>query len=223
VKISSIPKSGREGSVVYFNGRYGKVVRPYVRPRDPRTPDQLRSRENFAAVCQRWGACAQEQRVAWRIAAAKGSFVAETGRRVHLNGYAFFVRTNLRRADLGLPQFDLPPAQPVFGPNPVAELVVASTGGAIALKLRALSPPIPYILVQGAAPVRTAVRCVQHYTFLGLLPPPTDGWSDITPLYVARYGVPRAGTAVWIRTCQHIDGWIDVPKVFRARVLAPAA
>ncbi len=23
---------------------------------------------------------------------------------------------------------------------------------------------------------------------------------------------------IWIRTCQHIDGWTDVPKVFRARV-----
>jgi hypothetical protein len=220
MKISSIPKSGRVGSVVYFNGRYGKVVRPYVRPRDPRTPDQLRSRDNFGAVCQRWRACTQEQRAAWRTAAANGPFVPETGRQVHLNGYTFFVRMNLRRADLGLPQFDLPPARPVFSPNPVAELVVASTGGVIALKLRVLSPPIRYTLVQGAAPVRTGVRCVQHYTFLGLLPPPIDGWSDITPLYVARYGVPKPGTAIWIRTCQHIDGWIEVPKVSRARVPA---
>jgi hypothetical protein len=47
---------------------------------------------------------------------------------------------------------------------------------------------------------------VQHFPFLGLLPPPTDGWSDITELYVARYGVPKVGTAIWIRTCQHIDG-----------------
>jgi len=60
--------------------------------------------------------------------------------------------------------------------------------------------------IAGAAPVRTGVRCVQHFPFLGLLPPPTDGWSDITELYVARYGVPKVGTAIWIRTCQHIDG-----------------
>ena len=64
---------------------------------------------------------------------------------------------------------------------------------------------------------------MQHFPFLGLLPPPIDGWSDITELYVARFGVPKAGTAIWIRTCQHIDGWTDVPKVVRARVLAPAA
>ena len=56
-----------------------------------------------------------------------------------------------------------------------------------------------------------------------LAPPPRDGWSDITDLYVARNGVPKVGTAIWIRTCQHIDGWIDVPKVDRARVLTLAA
>src|ERR1039457_1144463 len=107
MKISSIPKSGRKGSVVYVNSRHGKVAREYVRPRNPRTPEQ------------------QD-------------------------------------------------------------------------------------------------RCVQHFPFLRLLPPPTDGWSDITELYVARYGVPSAGKAIWVRTCQHIDGWTDVPKVARARVPAPA-
>ena len=90
--------------------------------------------------------------------------------------------------------------------------MVTNTGGKITLKLRVPSPSAQYTLVQGAAPVRTGVRCVQHFPFLGFLPPPTDGWSDITKLHIARYGVPKAGTAIWIRTCQHIDGWIDVPQ-----------
>ena len=34
--------------------------------------------------------------------------------------WSHFVSLNTRRADLGLPQFDLPPAEPVFSPNPVA-------------------------------------------------------------------------------------------------------
>jgi hypothetical protein len=142
---------------------------------------------------------------------------------VRLNCYNFFVSLNTRRADLGLPQFDLPPAQPVFSPNPTAELVATNTGGKITLKLRVPSPPAQYTLVQGAAPVRSGVRCVQHFPFLGLLPPPTDGWSDITDIYKARYGEPKPGTAIWVRNCQHIDGWQDVPKVARARVPAPAA
>ena len=223
MKLSSIPKSGRKGSVVYVNSRHGKVAREYVRPRDPRTLEQQGKRSNLVAVCNRWRTRTLEQRTAWRIAAANNYFVTETGRRVRHNCYSFFVSLNMRRADLGLPQFDLPPAEPVFRPNPVAELVATNTGGKFTLKLRVPSPPAHYTLVQGATPVSAGVICVQHFPFLRLLPPPTDGWSDITELYVVRYGVPKAGTAIWIRTGQHIDDWQDVPKVVRARVPAPAA
>ena len=223
MKISSIPKSGQEGSVVYVNGRYGKVVRPYVRPRNPRTSDQQRNRTNFGTVSRRWRTLSREQRAAWGVAVANKYFVTETGRRVSRRGYNLFVALNTRREELDLPQFDLPRAEPVFRTNPVAGLAVTNTGGRITLKLRVLGQPTQYTLVQAAAPVRTSIRCVQHIPFLGLLPPPTDGWSDITELYIARYGVPNAGTAIWIRTCQHIDGWTDAPKVARARVPPPAA
>ena len=58
------------------------------------------------------------------------------------------MRVNTQRAELGLPQFDLPPAEPVFGPNPVAELVVTNTSGNITLKLGVPSPPAEYTLVK---------------------------------------------------------------------------
>jgi hypothetical protein len=45
-----------------------------------------------------------------------------------------------------------------------------------------------------------------------------EGSSDITALYVDRYGVPRVGAAILIRTRQHIDGWTDNPIVTRAIV-----
>jgi hypothetical protein len=220
MKISYIPKSGRKGTVVYLKTRHGNVVRQYVRPRDPRTPDQLSNRSNFGAVSRRWRTLTAEQLAAWRIAALDRYIVTKAGRRVRPNCYHYFVSVNTQRADLGLPQFDLPPAEPVLSPSPVADLVITNTNGRITLKLPVASPPARYTLVQAAAPVRSAVRCVQHFTFLGFLPPPTDGWSDITELYVARYGVPKVGWAIWIRTCQHIDGWTDVPKVTHARVLA---
>ena len=223
MKISSIPKSGRKGSVVYVNSRHGKVARQFVRPRNPRTPAQQAHRNNIRAVSARWRTLTPEQRAVWSVAAAKNEFTDEEGHRLRLNGYNFFVSLNTRRADLDLSQFDLPTAKPVFDPNPVVEVAITNTGGTITLKLRVSRPPAQYTLVQGARPVGTAVRCVQHFPFLGLLPPPIDGWSDITELYVARFGVPKAGRAIWIRTCEHIDGWTDVPKVVRARVLAPAA
>ena len=122
MKISSIPKSGRKGSVVYLNTRYGKVARQYVRPRNPQTPEQQAHRDNVRAVSGCWRTLTSEQSAAWRIAAANKLFVTENGRQVRRNGYNFFVSLNTRRADLDLPQFDLPPAQPVFSRNPVVEL-----------------------------------------------------------------------------------------------------
>lgn len=219
-KISSPPQSGRVGPVVYVNGRYGQIVRQYVLPRNPQTPDQQSNRSHFGAVSSRWRALTPEQRIAWCIAAADSYTVSRTGRRVALNGYNYFIRVNAARAHLGLSQFDLPPAVPSFSPNPVAELSITNTGGAITVKLRVPDQPGQYTLVQGAAPVSAGVRCVPHFPLLGLLPAPVDGWSDITALYVARYGAPTVGTAVFIRTCQHTDGWTDLPKV--ASALVPA-
>ena len=151
MKINSIPKSGRKGSVVYFKGRYGYVARQLVSPRNPRTAEQLLHRGNVRAVSIRWPTLAPEQRTVWCVGAAGRDFISKTGRPVRLNGCNFFVSLNTRRADLDLPQFDLPPAEPVFSPNPVAELVITNTGGKITLKLRVPSPPAQYTLVQGAS------------------------------------------------------------------------
>ncbi|MGD0258822.1 MAG: hypothetical protein ABSD29_03260 [Verrucomicrobiota bacterium] len=223
MKIASIPKRGRKGSVIYSETRHGKVAREYVPPQNPRTAQQQDHRRNVRAVSARWSTLTQEQRDAWRAVAAHKYFVSEEGVLVRLNAYNLFVSLNVRRADLGLSQFDFPPAEPVFSPNPVDELVATFTGGRFTLKLRVPSPPVQYTLVYAAAPVRSGVRYVHHFPLLGLLPPPKDGWSDITELYVARYGVPKANQSIWIRTCQHIDGWTDIPKVARARVSPPAA
>jgi hypothetical protein len=206
--------------VVYVNGRYGQLVRQYVPPRNPKTPDQQKNRSNFGAVSSRWRGLDPATRIAWCIAAADSYTISRTGRRVALNGYNYFVRVNAARAHLDLDQLNLPPTVPTFNPNPVAELAITNTGASITMKLRVPSQPGQYTLVQGAAPVSAGVRCVQHFPLLGLLPAPVDGWSDITDLYVARYGAPIVGTAVFIRTCQHTDGWTDLPKVASAFVPA---
>jgi hypothetical protein len=83
-----------------------------------------------------------------------------------------------------------------------------------------LSEPVEQTLVLGARPWSQAIRCVQHFPFLGFLPAPVDGWCDITDLFVKRYGVPAAGRAVFIRTRQHINGWNDPPKEVSARITA---
>jgi len=212
MKIISPPQSGRVADVVYVISRYGQLIRKFVPPRNPRSPRQQLNRSSFGVVSSRWRGLTPEQRAAWRIGATDSYTTGRMGCRVPLNGYNYFVRINASRAAKGLSLFDLPPTVPTFNPNPVAELAAANTGSNITLKLHVPSQPAQYTLVYGAAPVSTGVQCVQHFTFLGFLPAPVNGWSEITELYVARYGQPTVGKAVFIRTCQQVDGWTDLPK-----------
>jgi hypothetical protein len=223
MKKKSIPKRGRVGNVIYSKTRHGNVAREYVPPYNPRTDQQQAHRDNVHAVLGRWGTLTAEHQAAWRVRAANKWFLNDEGRLVRLNCYNHFASLNIRRADLGLPQFDIPPAEPTFKKNPVEQLRATFAGGVFRLELHVSGPPGPYTLVCGAAPVRSGVRSVQHFYFLGLLPPPKDGWSDITELYVRRFGEPKPNWAIWIRTCQHIDGYVDKPIVLRFRLPGAAA
>jgi hypothetical protein len=221
-KKLSVPQTGRVGNIVNAITRYGQVEKQFVPPRNPQTPDQQEMRSNFGRVSRRWRALTPEQRTAWRIASADSYTISRLGRQVGLNAYNYFIRINFSRAELGLSEFDLPPAVPGFGLNPVGELEITNTGGIVTLKLWVPAMPnAERTLVQGAAPCSAGVSCVQHFPFLGFLPAPVDGWSDITSLYVAWYGVPPAGKAVWIRTRQHTNGWTDLPKQTSA-IVPPA-
>ena len=57
-----------------------------------------------------------------------------------------------------------------------------------------------------------------RFTFLGLLPEPVGGLSDITEMYKAIYGVLPANMRIFIRTVQQINGWKDTPKQTNAVV-----
>jgi hypothetical protein len=62
------------------------------------------------------------------------------------------------------------------------------------------------IMVFGAAPCSAGRKKWRHGAYLGLLPAPEGGESDITELYVARYGEPKVGERVFIRTRQQANG-----------------
>jgi hypothetical protein len=221
MKVISPLQSGRLNDVVYVNTRFGLVKRRYVPPSNPRTTLQQKNRAGFATCASRWRGLSADARYAWALAGAKRFKTTPDARRVSLSGYAFYMSINAKRAFLGLPTFDLPPAEPSFNPNPVAELVATNDGTKISLKVRVPSPPAEHTLLQGAAGVSAGVRCARHFPFLGLLPEAIDGWADVTALYEARFGIPIVGTVVFLRTFQHIDGYTDVPKL--VSVLIPAA
>ena len=86
------------------------------------------------------------------------------------------------------------------------------------LLLIALAPPWPFLFV----PAQTLeFLSHDHFAILGLLPAPTAGFSDVTSLYVAKYGVPPVDSCVVIRTRQQVNGCEDRPKE-TAAVVPPA-
>jgi hypothetical protein len=91
-------------------------------------------------------------------------------------------------------------------------LSVSEEQGRLRLRVRVVGPVIGDIMVFGAAPCSAGRKKWRHGAFLGLLPAHVGGESDITELYVERYGEPKAGERVFIRTRQQRDGWEDDDK-----------
>jgi len=192
----------------YANGQTGlprespaACRRPYKVPRNPRTAAQFRTRAPFGLSSARWHALTDLQRTAWK-------FSADTP----ADGYNLFVEINTNLAFLGLDPVDVPPADPRFSDNPVGDLAITNTGGVIALKLPVSAAPAQYTLVYGTAPCSPGMSFPPRFYFLGLLPAPVAGISDITALYVARFGVPPVKQRVFIQTVQQVNGWKDLPK-----------
>jgi hypothetical protein len=212
MRALTVPQTGKQGPTVAVLTRYGQVLRQYVKPKDPHSPAQMRIRSNLGRVSARWRVLTPEQRQAWTLSARDANSRPRLGKSAALTGCQFFIKINCARAAIGLEQLSDPPARPQFGPNPVEELVITNTRGSIALKLRVSSAPESHVTVYGAAPCSAGVSFVRNFTILGRLPDPDRAEVNITDIYVARYGVPRVGSQICIRTRQQINGWEDAPK-----------
>ena len=106
-----------------------------------------------------------------------------------------------------LPPVWEPPARVVFNLSPVRELVITNDEDGVRLFLRLAAAPTEDIMVFGQEPCSAGRSKRRNVSYLGLLPPPVGGLSEITALYKARYGEPRPGRKVFIVTCQQKNGW----------------
>ena len=211
MKILDIPQSGKCGTFVSVKTRYGQVRRRYVVPTDPRSPAQLRIRSAFGRVVSRWRALTEDQRAAWAAATANVRSRPRLGQSGRLSGYLLFIKVNSVFAYQGQELVVVPPERPAFPENPVGPLVASNSGGVPELKLSVPIVPAARILVLATAPCSAGVSFAKHFTILGTLPVAEAGYSKITELYVARYGVPPSGTRIFIRTRQVLNGWEDAP------------
>jgi hypothetical protein len=202
--------SGAIGNEVYVSTRQGQVVRSRPRRRPRVTADRLRAQGNLARVAGLWRTLTPKQFDAWAAAA----------RREGMLPYRLFCKINATLADYGQPVALDPPKREKLRPNPVGELDIRNRGEVITLRLRVPTAPAALTLVFG---VRWCSRGMSvprsNGVLLGRLPEAVRGWSEITDLYVKRFGRPPAGTRVFVWTRQVINGrkdglkgtWGDVP------------
>ena len=174
------------------------------------SPAQLRSRDALATAAHGWDDLTDEEWKAWE-AAGKQQRTCSKGRTRRLNGRKYYLKINGTRAFLGLPRLRLPPSRSLLKPNPVGALSITCGPGGITLKLRVPSAPAPLTKVLGSPPQHRGRRFCADFRYLGLLPAPHGGASDITALYVNRFGNPPPGWRVFIRTQQQLDGQQDLP------------
>jgi hypothetical protein len=133
-----------------------------------------------------------------------------------------------------------PPPLPVFGPNPVVGFAIRAGRGGIALKVKVSRdvrwedrPALEDLMVYAWAPCNAGVDKNGLYVFLGLLPAPVRGESDLTKLYLKklkewrklkdkRYHIPLEGARIFIRVWQQVNGFENEVGMFLANALVPA-
>jgi hypothetical protein len=91
-------------------------------------------------------------------------------------------------------------------------LIIENTADGVRLYLAVSGELETDIMVFGQEPCSAGRSKRRNVAYLGLLPPPIAGRSEITSLYKAKYGEPRAGSKVFIVTCQTKDGWKDTDR-----------
>ena len=148
----------------------------------------------------------QAQREVWNVA---GPEVQSKKRLTSgpLTGQQLFQGLNSARWRIGATMLLTPTARVIFGRSVVGGLTIANGENGVRLLLKVSGPVTEDIMVFGQAPCSAGRSKRRNVAYLGLLPAPQDGLSDITDLYVARYGEPPAGTKVFIVTRQQKDGW----------------
>jgi hypothetical protein len=207
MKVWDIPKSGRANLIVAYRGRFGNCHRMWVSPHKTITPARRHMWGEFGRLAPAWSrVLTQSQRDGWNVAGPK----VQSKRRLEsgpLTGQQLFQSLNSARACIHLPPLWEVPAPVVFDTNPVGRLTPLNGENGVRLLLNVTGPVTEDIMVFGQAPCSAGRSKRRNVAYLGLLPAPQDGMSDITDLYIARYGEPRPGEKVFIVTRQQKDGW----------------
>lgn len=208
MKVQDSPRTGKVGTVVYYESPFGLCCRILAIPRDRQSEAQTRARGNFGASSRGYGLTLTEpERQHWNVAAQTVPSWPSLRQYAHLSGQQFCVKINNTLRQVGQPPVNEPPQPVVFSPFEGAELTVDyDENGAVRLLL-ATGAVVEDIMLYGQAPCSAGRMKHRRVNYLGLAGPATNGQRDITAQYTARFGEPRPWQKVFVVSCQHKNGW----------------
>jgi hypothetical protein len=208
MKILDTPRSGKCGQTVAFQSRFGLCLRQYVPQKAALTPARQHVCAVFGNNSRKWSArLNNEQHDRWVLAGAQVMSHPRLGQKGPLTGQQFWQAISTVRAIVGLPETLEVPARPVFSHSNVGRLVIENGADGVRLYLEVSGELNEDIMVFGQEPCSRGRYKRRNVSYLGLLPPPIGGRSEITRLYQGRFGEPRLGQKVFLVTCQEKDGW----------------
>jgi len=239
MRFQDVPQKGKRGKIIASRNRFGPYQKQFVPPKHPGTAAQQEVWGNMTEFSRLWNELSDERRESWRRRAEEVHSRPSMGQSGPLDGAQFFKKINTVLRTCGREPLLDPPPLPVFGPNPVVGLVIREGKRGITLKLK-VSPKVRWdarpaqedVMVFAWAPCNAGVDKNCHYAFLGLLPRPHGGMSDITKLYLKKlnewrklkdrsYRIPLEGSRIFIRVWQQLNGWEYELGMFRANALVP--
>jgi hypothetical protein len=233
MKTLAGPQSGARGDEVASRNRSGQFLRQRVSPKNPRTAAQRRVRKHMRTFSRLWNKITEPQRTAWCADACNVLSRPKLGKPRPLDGQKFFNKINTVLAICGREPLLEPPPRPEFGPNPVIALTASDGPGGIALMLSLSKTPAEDIMLFASPPCNAGRSYCSNFSFIGLLPAPNERISHFARLYLKklkelkklkRYRhVALAGSRVFIRAVQQVNGWENKRHMFAGSVVIPAS
>ena len=240
MRFQDVPQKGKRGKVVASRNRFGPYQKEFVAPKQPGTAAQQGVWGNMTEFSWVWNELDDVRRIAWRRRALEVHSRPSMGKSAPLDGALLLKKINMVLRTCGREPLLDPPPLPAFGPNPVVGFAIRKRKGGIALKVK-VSPDVRWedrpaledLMVYAWAPCNAGVDKNSHYAFLGLLPAPVRGESDITELFLKKlkewrklkdksYHIPLEGSRIFIRVWQQVNGFENEVGMFLANALVPA-
>jgi hypothetical protein len=174
-------------------------------PKRRPTAAQRRAQADMRKIAAAWNNLTEDQRLTWEEADRKNRRGSRASRRRRRSGRRLFTKVSFRRLALGQDLLTVAPGSDSYAPTPIMGFRIDNDGRRISLQLSVFRGEPQGVMVSSWRPVNAGVMKWKDFVHLGLLPAPVGGISDITALYVAKYGVPPVGKKVFIRIKQMND------------------